>query len=104
MDRISRRHGRRMRTAPVAPSVGMATAPSVPASGRSILDDDGRGGSGGGGGDGGGDGGSGGDGGDGGVGVGVDDDDDDDAQIRKDECAMGVRRETHLSFCGQCEE
>lgn len=29
-----------MRTALVAPSVGMATAPSVPASGRSILDDD----------------------------------------------------------------
>lgn len=81
MDRISRRHGRRMRKALVAPSVGMATAPSVPASGRSILDDD-RGGSSGG------DGGSGGGGGGGGVG----DDDDDDAQIRKDECAMGARR------------
>ncbi|KAL0119803.1 hypothetical protein PUN28_007917 [Cardiocondyla obscurior] len=72
MDRISRRHGRRMRKALVAPSVGMATAPSVPASGRSILDDDGRGG-------------SGGDGGSGGGGIGNDDDDDDDAQIRKDE-------------------
>lgn len=53
-----------MRKALVAPSVGMATAPSVPASGRSILDD-GGGGSGSGGGGGGGD----------------DDDDDDDAQI-----------------------
>jgi len=63
-----------MRKALVAPSVGMATAPSVPVSGRSILDDDG----GGGGGDGGGGSGGGGD--------------DDDAQIRKDECAMGVGR------------
>jgi hypothetical protein len=55
-----------MRKALVAPSVGMATAPSVPASGRSILDDDDGGGGGGGGGD------------------GDDDDDDDDAQIRRD--------------------
>jgi len=72
-----------MRKALVAPSVGMATAPSVPASGRSILDDDGGGGSGDGGGGGGG--GGGGDDGSGGGGDG----DDDDAQIRKDECAMG---------------
>lgn len=63
-DRTSRRHGPRMRKAPVAPSVGMATAPSVPASGRSILDDGGGGGGGGGG-----------------------DDDDDDAQIWRDEWA-----------------
>jgi len=79
MDRISRR---RMRKALVTPSVGMATAPSVPASGRSILDDDDRGS---GGGVGGGDGGGGGGGGGGGV-------DDDDAQIRKDEYAMDIRR------------
>lgn len=74
-----------MRKALVAPSVGMATAPSVPASGRSILDDDGGGG--GGDGDGGGGGSSG-----GGGGSDDGDGDDDDAQIRKDECAMGVRR------------
>ncbi|KYN43650.1 hypothetical protein ALC56_01912 [Trachymyrmex septentrionalis] len=60
-----------MRKALVAPSVGMATAPSVPASGRSILDDDGGGGDGdGGGGGGGGSGGGGGDGGGGGGGEG----------------------------------
>nr|KAF7415752.1 hypothetical protein H0235_012344 [Vespula pensylvanica] len=34
------RHGKRIGKALVASSVGMATAPRVPASGRSILDDD----------------------------------------------------------------